>query len=151
MLDPDEVAAAVDLGLPVIAGDKPLFALPCPKLVGSCCSIYGDRPRVCGRYKCQLLQDVEGGVLALDDARRKVVTAKQLAERFLAAAPPGTTLPGARAYAAEPAGPASGDLEPRLHATALQLYLDKHFRNSRDGPLLHATVVKQGTRETDMA
>src|SRR5688500_2967630 len=55
VLDPDEIADARALGLPILDREKPGFALPCPRLDGTVCTIYASRPRVCGRYKCQLL------------------------------------------------------------------------------------------------
>ncbi len=58
-LDEDEQDAARALGLP-LAGDD--FALPCPRLAGTRCTVLAERPRVCGRYRCGLLQEVEAGV-----------------------------------------------------------------------------------------
>ena len=45
----DELQPARDIGLPVLDdAERPLFALPCPKLAGTSCTIFGKRPRVCG-------------------------------------------------------------------------------------------------------
>ena len=89
VLDPDEVAAATELRLPVLDGEKPLFSLPCPKLVGACSSIYGNRPRVSGRYRCQILQDLEASETSFNEAVGRVGTAKGLVEQVQAVMPPG--------------------------------------------------------------
>src|SRR5688572_4233724 len=39
VLDPDEIADARALGLPVLDAEKPKFALPCPRLDGTVCTI----------------------------------------------------------------------------------------------------------------
>jgi len=158
VLDPDEVAAATEIGLPVCGdSEKPLFSLPCPKLVGACCSIYGNRPRVCGRYRCQILQDLEAGETSFDEATKKVAIARTLVEQARSVMPPGMTLPQIRKLSAEPAPtglegmPADvRDLEMRrrLAATALTLYIDRHFRNSRDGQMLALNPV-DGTIEME--
>ena len=49
-LDEDEVDAARAVGLDVLRNlDKTGFAFPCPKLDDTRCTIFGQRPRVCGR------------------------------------------------------------------------------------------------------
>ena len=158
VLDPDEVAEATELGLPV-CGDsaKPLFALPCPKLVGARCSIYRDRPRVCGRYRCQVLQDLEAGDTSFDQATMKVATARKLVEAARSVMPPGMTLPQVRALTVQPPPAEIDAMTPderecvmrlRLAATALTLYIDRHFRNSRDGQMLELNPI-DGTIEME--
>jgi hypothetical protein len=155
VLDPDEIAAARALNLPVLDTEKPKFALPCPRLDGTLCTIYGNRPRVCGRYKCQLLQDLEAGAVGLDDALGKVGIAKALRREAEAAMPPGMTLPQARKLAhtslADRANVATAgeDMQLVLRTAALNLYLDRHFRNSRDGRAYDVTVLGERTVAAD--
>lgn len=151
VLDPDEIAAARALGLPVLDRDKPGFALPCPRLDGTICTIYGSRPRVCGRYKCQLLQDLEAGAVDLDEALDKVGVAKGLRREAESAMPEGMTLPEARKLAQMApkthAGDAAGGCESaqlKLRSTALNLYIDRYFRNAQDGQVLEFTRLGDG-------
>lgn len=148
VLDPDEVEAAAAIGLPVEETERARFMLPCPKLDGTYCTIYGSRPRVCGRYRCQLLQDLQAGETSFATAAEKVATARSLADRASAVMPAGMTYPEARALAARP--PANESIDPseqfeamrlRLAATALNLYIDRHFRNSRDGHIFELNAV----------
>lgn len=114
VLDEDEVAPARAIGLPVLdLPGRPAFALGCPKLVGTQCSIFGHRPRVCGRFRCQLLIDFEEGRASHSEALAHV----QEAQRLL-----GETREGDPA-AESPLG---------VHKLALQLYLDRHFRKASD-------------------
>lgn len=147
VLDADEIADARALGLPVLEREKPGFALPCPRLAGTFCTIYESRPRVCSRYKCQLLQNLEAGAIELDEALDKVSTAKSLRRQVEAVMPEGMTLPQARELgrASMVAGAddatAPGDKRLVLQTAALELYLDKHFRNERDGRAFDLTLV----------
>ena len=151
VLDPDEIAAARALGLPVLDRDKPGFALPCPRLDGTICTIYGSRPRVCGRYKCQLLQDLEAGAVDLDEALDKVGVAKGLRREAESAMPAGMTLPEARKLAQMAPKTHAGDAatghesaQLKLRSTALNLYIDRYFRNAQDGQVLEFTRLGDG-------
>lgn len=146
VLEEEEIPAARGLGLPVLDSEKPRFALPCPKLENDCCTIYGSRPRVCSRYKCQLLLNLEDGALSIDEALDHVLTAKSLLRQLEEVAPPGMTPRDARAVALNV--PTNGP-EPtghtrvlvKLRSTALQVYLDRVFRNSKDGKLFELNAV----------
>lgn len=151
VLDDDEIAGARALGLPVLDREKPGFALPCPRLDGAVCTIYLDRPRVCSRYKCQLLQDVEAGEIPLEQAMTKVGIGRTLFFRAVEALPRGMSLsegralvardlstPSARDEAATPPGLETA----KLHVTALMIYLDKHFRNDREGKMLGSISIE---------
>ena len=137
-LEPDEVEAATAIGLPVLDCEQLAFALPCPKLAGTVCSIYGNRPLVCGRYRCQLLRNLEAGNLSFDDAIDKVDTAKGLAKGVEQAAERTLTLPEIRPLAVEPtpqntvAGERARSSRGKLAATVFTVYMDRHFRNDRD-------------------
>lgn len=150
VLDEDEVDGARALGLPVqLPQDlKAGFRLPCPKLDGTFCTIYTERPRVCARYACRLLQEVRGGERSLAGALPLVAEARRLAGEVSAALKPGQSLPAARGLLADPAAPADTALL-RLRSAALAHYLDLHFRNAREGPWLTAEpVAKAPTGET---
>ena len=114
VLDEDEVAPARAIGLPVLdRPGRPAFALGCPKLEGTICSIFGHRPRVCGRFRCQLLIDFEEGRKSQNEAKAHVREAWRLLGQARASGPA--------------ADPATG-----VHKLALQLYLDRHFRKASD-------------------
>ena len=157
VLDPDEVSPALAIGLPVLDREKPGFKLPCPKLEGTMCSIYGNRPRVCGRYRCNLLQEFEAGSISLSDALERVKTAKALSAQVQASMPDGISLPQARAMrTARPEDSKQdnelsygGRMELKLRTTALDLYLDKYFRNSRDTHMLELTPIEVGGSQAE--
>lgn len=137
VLDEDEVAPARTIGLPVLNRAKLSFSLPCPKLEGTCCTIYEDRPRVCKRYRCNLLERLEDGRVSLADAMRIAQTAKPLIRKLQELTPVGMTLPEVRAAAARRTADDNNlPSELRLAATAAAVYIDKHFRNAREGKLL---------------
>ena len=157
VLEPGEIAGARAIGLPVLDRAKPGFSLPCPMLKGATCTIYGDRPKVCARYKCQLLQEVESGREPLQDALEKVRVATGLVSNAQAAMPSGTTLPEARKEAIGDQTPGlqgemsvSDRMQLKLRTIALNLYLDKYFRNDRDKKALELTLVERRLAETEM-
>ena len=66
---PDERTPREVLGTPVditAIGSIREMPLPCPALSGATCSIYGDRPSTCGRYKCGVLHAYEAGAALRD-------------------------------------------------------------------------------------
>lgn len=146
VLDPDEIDHARNLGLTLRSKGRPGFALPCPRLSGTCCSIYGDRPSVCGRFECALLERVEAGSITLDAATTVVTEARELADAVLVQLPTGMTIPAARDLneAHDLAGRAAtppAQMQLRLAITALSLLLDRHFRKASEGPLLFLDTV----------
>src|ERR1043165_4767905 len=96
VLEPEETEFARSLGLTLRKEGRPGFSLPCPRLAGCKCSIYKDRPKVCGRYKCQLLESVEAGLTDLGSALAKIRSAQGLVEEVNSVMPIGMTLPEAR-------------------------------------------------------
>jgi uncharacterized protein len=142
LLDSDEIAHAEGLGLPVRVADRPVFALPCPKLAGTLCSIYADRPRVCSRYKCQLLLDVEAGAVTLDAALATVAEARVLADLALEAMPEPMGFPEARVLVDRTPNESASDetlsrlSRLKLALTIFSLYLDRNFRKEKEGTLL---------------
>lgn len=114
VLDDDEVEPAKAIGLPVLdRPGRPAFALGCPKLSGTACSIFGCRPRVCGRFRCQLLIDLEDGSKSHGEVMTHVLEAQRL-------------------LGASRAGGSGAPTSPDVHDLALQLYLDRHFRKATD-------------------
>lgn len=153
VLDPDELDFAASLGLTLRTDGKPGFALPCRHLAGTLCSIYTNRPKVCGRYQCRQLDEVSRGDTALESALDKVRTAKSLYQAAVDLLPPGTSLPDARSSIAEPAATTAGspdyeqEMQLRLAITTLSVYLDRNFRNSSEGNMLTMTAVGQAKEE----
>ncbi len=156
VLDEDEVAAAREIGLPVLdRPGRPLFALPCPKLEGTRCTIFGRRPRVCGRYRCQLLRDVDAGEMSVDTALGHVEQAKTMLAQVRSAMPAGMTLNEARTLLrdAAPSAPSfDGLAKPKLLKlklleTALHLYLDRHFRHEEENRAVDVQPMQPDLRE----
>lgn len=99
------------------------------------CSIYSRRPKACARYRCQLLKDFQAAAVDLPRALEHVATAKRLLARLRRSMPTGMTITEARASIHAQSGSGASELaamELKLHVFALELYLDRHFRNSRD-------------------
>lgn len=139
VLTPDEVEFAGSLGLQVKPGETPMFALPCPKLNGCACSIYRSRPAVCGRYKCQLLENLENGQTDLPTAVGKVQHVKGLIGDLERQLPAGMTLPEARVrylFDKERVESGTAFMSLKLALTALCLYIDRHLKNEREGKFL---------------
>lgn len=136
VLDEDEVPGSRALGLPVLDTARPAFALPCPRLVGKQCGIYEARPRVCARYRCQLLEDYSGGRIGLADSLEHVRQAMALLEAVRSVMPSHMTYAEAQQLTNGPPEPSekpeSGESDLRLRTAKLELYLDRHFRNAKD-------------------
>lgn len=149
VLDEDEIEFARSLGLTLRTEGRPGFTLPCHYLNGCSCSIYASRPRVCGRYACQLLDGVRDGEVAMPTAIKHVRTAKRMYEDVLTMLPPGTSFPQGRQLLVHAPDPGqsdqdrAGEMRLRLALTALCLYLDKHFKNSRESRLLTMTPADE--------
>lgn len=151
VLDEDEIEEAGVLGLPVKSGDKAAFGLPCPMLQGTSCGIYGQRPRVCSRYRCKLLQRLETGTVSLPAALLHVGTAKDLINQLKALMPPGMLLSEARAFilkSADEQQHKDGSARLRVAATAAMLYIDRFFRGDAEGRLLQLRLVEANDEAT---
>lgn len=136
-LEADEIEPALAIGLPVQRDASPtVFALPCPKLEGATCTIYGSRPRVCAVYACRLLEEVRGG-RSLDSALPLVAEARRLAGELQAALDPGVSFPASRTQRRV----GSGSAEVLMRSFALDHYLDRHFRNRSEGPILSSETA----------
>jgi hypothetical protein len=72
------VADESDLGWPlrmlgvelIVEADPPVFALPCPAVVGGVCTVYDKhRPHACSQFRCDLLVAVDEGRVTAEAAR----------------------------------------------------------------------------------
>ena len=144
VLDDDEVVAAASIGLAVLdRPGRPGFALPCTKLRGTTCSIYGSRPRVCSRFRCQVLIDLEEERHSFAEASAHVATAKQLLTE-LRAVTPAPASPDEVRTMIRTAVSSSDHHAVRLRSTALAFYLDRHFRQAKEGKVLEMTELGAG-------
>ena len=128
---------AETIGLPVNrASTKLRDLMPCPKLDGSFCNIYGARHKACSGYAFRLLEDVRGGH-PLDTALPSWLRPAGSGE-LRAALPRGLNLPAIRRNLFDPDRPAP----IQLRAFAFVHYLDRHFRNGKDGTMLKSELPK---------
>ena len=79
-LETDETELANQLGLPFHPGssDSRAFSLPCPLYKDDKCSVYPNRPKVCGNYQCDLLKKLLQGMISFEKATALVKSAKDL-------------------------------------------------------------------------
>ena len=132
----DEVEAAAAIELPLLTDGRRGFAMPCPKLIDRCCTIYALRPAACRGYKCQLLDDLEDGRIDLPTALGTVAVALDL--RVAVAIDGQAGVPADRLETAQ----------QTLRLTAFRHFLDRNFRNKYEGPMTDQTIVASG-READ--
>jgi Fe-S-cluster containining protein len=141
-VEADERARLEALGLPVVrheGGHR--FAQCCPMFDGTFCTIYAQCPSACRRFRCELLKKVEGGMVELGEARKIVVRAKRMLNDVRPLLPEDdrkenvgkqwAVLFGdwqARAPSAR-SDPARARL--LLQLTALNRFLDRHFRSEK--------------------
>lgn len=141
VLEPEELDFARELGLNLREDGQLGFKLPCSYLRGCACTTYDNRPKVCGRYVCQLLDDVNQGNLHIDNALAHVKKAREMYRRVEALLPTGVTMPEARLRLKEPLPSQSAEerdleLRCRLELTILCVYLDKHFKHRKESKFL---------------
>jgi Fe-S-cluster containining protein len=112
---PEDIRHVRGLGLAIEkTGDELEFRQPCPLYQNDSCSVYQHRPPACQKYRCALLKKYEDGDVTLEDSLTIVGTGKQLlAERAGHSA----------------VRPFSG--ESLLRAAALDVHLEKHFREPK--------------------
>ena len=139
-------------GMQVSEGEQLRFLLPCPQLNGTRCGIYESRPRVCPRYRCRILRDVESRTLKFPDALEKIREGRRLYEDALRILPAGMNLPQARALWTGPQHKGDGPSAAHYPAVVLKVlvlmrYIDHHFRPSDEGPLLSEKVMTMDDSE----
>ena len=147
----EEAAELRGLGIPVEARDgRDRFAQPCAMLRGTRCSIYESRPGTCRSYRCRVLAARERGELGDAEARRRIAQAKALVAALEPHLREGQTLAGARVEWAERRATGrslAGDADREARApfdlamTALNLFLDRHFRVEAQRMVVAAPVA----------
>ncbi len=80
VLAADETELADQLGLTIYHGHKDYgaFLLPCPCFKDNQCSVYPNRPGVCGDYQCDVLRNYLHGGMSFSEASELVNQVKQL-------------------------------------------------------------------------
>lgn len=139
---------ALGLGMKVTqSGQQASFALPCHLLKNRCCTVYADRPKSCRTYRCRLRQSLDAGASSIEACLDKVASARNLLRKLEDVLPQGTTLPQARASMGS--NPATGTFEElekskiKLHAFALNVFLEKHFRNEYENSFLELISINE--------
>jgi Fe-S-cluster containining protein len=85
-LGPDPRSAYVALGLEVVEqSGQAAMPLPCPRLEGTACTVYAQRPGGCRRFRCHALHRVATGELSSAEALAAVVEARRRIARLRAA------------------------------------------------------------------
>lgn len=109
-----------------------IFYQPCPHSVGQRCQIYTHRPETCRKFRCKTLKALRANEIESSEAFRRVkemLEARRQAQAHLLA---GETLNQARErrqrIAVSPSRSAA-DMAFLLKLTALDLLLDRYFRN----------------------
>jgi Fe-S-cluster containining protein len=102
-LEEHELELAGKLRLPLACNQyHDAFRLPCPRLQDRRCTVYEERPGVCGSYECGLLRRFKAGEVPREEAlarvRRAVARAGELRRRVPAGEPPRPLWDDARAY-----------------------------------------------------
>lgn len=132
---PHPSAHLAALGLAMVEGDDKWFSLPCPHHDGLECTIYSRRPRICGDYRCALLERVDEGRAGLEEARGIVAKARALVADLTRREPRLAFLAERRRL--RDRGHDGGEATPDGKARAARLYLEtialdrfltKHFR-----------------------
>lgn len=131
LLSPEDVDQARRLGLEVIddASVRLSFRLPCPRFCGRC-TVFPDRPRICGTYRCKLLKELDADQVDLTTALDRVAMAKSLVADTLAADASGAPTLETRQRAVRSVrddNSESMDNNLKLRALALQIHLERFF------------------------
>lgn len=80
---PEELERIEHLGISLFEKrDYPAFALPCPCHLDRRCTVYDQRPRACGAYKCSLLQEAQRGARPFGEAHRIVDQVREVMGRI---------------------------------------------------------------------
>ncbi|WP_310468226.1 YkgJ family cysteine cluster protein [Sphingomonas sp.] len=156
-LEAEEVDQMRALGIEIErTGDDASFILPCPKVAGTVCTIYDQRPSCCSGYRCGLLDNYTSGRITRDTALSYVAEAKRLLQLLGETLPPGQSLRAARAewrsgemlrraQAADGEGRRTGGLN-QLNMTVLGRLLDRHFLAPRE-PRMVASPAEMAPTE----
>lgn len=154
-LEAGEEPAASAAGLDVFVGEQgPAFRLPCPRLAGTACEIYGHRPSTCSGYRCRLLDQYLDGEVTLDGAQALVARARDQ-EDEISSLSGGVAFPELRRRwrlglgAFTPGKERSAAEGQRLYllVSALCDFLDRHFVLAREGSLTIASPPLEKTAD----
>lgn len=111
------------------------FAFPCTQLDGTACKTYDDRPSVCHRYRCEVLNRAERGEITAETAHRQVerartlvAEAENLGGRITIAELRHAVRAAADVWSEAPAEQRMLLARRRLAMVALERHLDAHFR-----------------------
>ncbi len=78
-LDEDELDRAARLALPVVESPHRIaFRLPCPRLDGTRCTVYPERPRTCASYACETLRAYGAGEIEEAEALARIAALRRL-------------------------------------------------------------------------
>jgi hypothetical protein len=130
-----DVELARSLGMEITHVDGvPAFRLPCPRLSGTVCSVYGQRrPHPCGAFYCKLATRVDTGDVTLAEAKNIVTQTRSMFESISDAVNPDEARRAAisrwyreRQQQDKPSAPID------LRMTALLLAMKKMFLHSDD-------------------
>jgi Fe-S-cluster containining protein len=116
------------------SGEKSWFHLPCPAVTAEGgCGMYLDRFTVCRTYRCSLLQRYQAKEISLDEAQRKVRTARELVAAVISDVPEASTEARRFKIADElgksPADP--GAKSKLMKIMMLEMFLDRWFRTEK--------------------
>jgi uncharacterized protein len=130
LLAPDEVTHAIANGLPVTDDGYGIgFWHPCPRLAGTCCTIYDARPGGCRTYRCELLTAFEAGKIDAATAHADVAQARAAAQAVHAALAHPSIPQFRRAMVmSEEAGEPVPRSEARTRLAELDAILNRDFR-----------------------
>lgn len=138
-MEPFERERMEQLGLKPGDTEPPFFPLPCPRLSGTCCTIYERRFTICRSFRCTLLSKYLANEVTLEEAQGRVATAKNLLAKITEVNAAAATVLPRREMGRFQAASADGVGEQtRVDAAKLQLdiivlerFLDRHFRKKR--------------------
>jgi Fe-S-cluster containining protein len=135
----DEAEGVAALGLEVIRRERDMvFRQPCAMLRGPLCAVYGVRPPACRRFRCTLLENYEGGAVDLGEAKATIAKAKKLIAEARASFGEGEDDVAARARWKRGLAAGAGAARFHLAMTALNLFLDRHFRPEAQRQVVNA-------------
>jgi Fe-S-cluster containining protein len=151
LVGPEEARTMAELGLDLFEqGPGGAFRQPCAMLAGSLCTIYADRPSCCRTFRCSLLGKYVEGKTTLSEARQRIAEARLLIDlvtRFLES---GESIAQARTRWKERNAGEAAAHHPRDHAqhfllqmTALNVFLDKHFRPESQRQVIAVPVTRK--------
>ena len=122
--EPAELGRLAAHGIETLEAEGRLFfRLGCPRLSGTCCTIYDDRFTICRTFQCKLLAELRSGTVTVGEALEAVAEAKALLDKVRSQRPEAAALRERRPIAKEAAQWASLS-DPAERLRVARLYLD---------------------------